>query len=53
MGAHTFRNDLFEGYKANRPAPRQNFYPSLIWQEMYLNSLAGKTTEWLVWKQMI
>ena len=21
MGAHTFRNELFEGYKANRPAP--------------------------------
>lgn len=21
MGAHTFRNDIFEGYKANRPAP--------------------------------
>lgn len=27
MGAHTFRNDLFEGYKANRPAPAPELLP--------------------------
>lgn len=27
MGAHTFRNDLFEGYKANRPAPQEEMLP--------------------------
>ncbi|MEK4627469.1 5'-3' exonuclease [Solibacillus sp. FSL R7-0682] len=27
MGAHTFRNDLFEGYKANRPAPPEEMLP--------------------------
>ena len=27
MGAHTFRNDLYEGYKANRPAPPEEMLP--------------------------
>ncbi len=27
MGAHTFRNDLFGGYKANRPAPPEEMLP--------------------------
>lgn len=27
MGAHTFRNDIFEGYKANRPAPPVEMEP--------------------------
>lgn len=27
MGAHTFRNDLFDGYKANRPAPPAEMLP--------------------------
>ncbi len=27
MGMHTFRNDLFEGYKANRPAPPEEMLP--------------------------
>lgn len=27
MGMHTFRNDLFDGYKANRPAPPEEMLP--------------------------
>lgn len=27
MGSHTFRNDLFDGYKANRPAPQPEMVP--------------------------
>lgn len=27
MGAHTFRNDLYEGYKSNRPAPPEEMLP--------------------------
>lgn len=27
MGAHTFRNELFEGYKANRPSPPEELVP--------------------------
>lgn len=27
MGAHTFRNELFDGYKANRPAPAPELLP--------------------------
>lgn len=27
MGAHTFRNDLFDGYKANRPEPAPELLP--------------------------
>ena len=27
MGAHTFRNDIFDGYKANRPAPPVEMEP--------------------------
>ena len=27
MGSHTFRNDLYDGYKANRPAPPEEMLP--------------------------
>lgn len=27
MGSHTFRNELFDGYKANRPAPPEEMLP--------------------------
>jgi 5'-3' exonuclease len=27
MGMHTFRNDLFDGYKSNRPAPPEEMLP--------------------------
>ncbi|MEE1131599.1 MAG: 5'-3' exonuclease [Caryophanon sp.] len=27
MGAHTFRNELYDGYKANRPAPPEEMKP--------------------------
>lgn len=27
MGAHTFRNELYDGYKANRPAPPEEMLP--------------------------
>ncbi len=27
MGAHTFRNELFDGYKANRPSPPEEMLP--------------------------
>ncbi|MFJ7915375.1 MULTISPECIES: 5'-3' exonuclease H3TH domain-containing protein [unclassified Lysinibacillus] len=27
MGAHTFRNELFDGYKANRPSPPEEMQP--------------------------
>jgi 5'-3' exonuclease len=27
MGMHTFRNDLFDGYKSNRPAPPEEMIP--------------------------
>ncbi|WP_179860869.1 5'-3' exonuclease [Bhargavaea cecembensis] len=42
MGAYTFRNDLYEGYKANRPAPPEEMGPQF---EM------GRESAWLLgWK---
>lgn len=42
MGAHTFRNDLFEGYKSNRPAPPEDMRHQF--------DLAKRTSEQLGWK---
>lgn len=42
MGAHTFRTDLFEGYKANRPAPPEDM--------LHQFDLAKKVSEQLGWK---
>lgn len=42
MGAHTFRNDLFDGYKANRPAPPEEMLPQF--------DLAKEVSELLGWK---
>lgn len=42
MGAHTFRNDLFEGYKANRPAPPEEMVPQF--------DMAKEVSELLGWQ---
>lgn len=42
MGAHTFRNDLFDGYKANRPAPPDDM--------LHQFDLAKQVSEQLGWK---
>lgn len=42
MGAHTFRNDLFEGYKANRPAPPEELVPQF--------DMAREASEVMGWK---
>ncbi|MTD31764.1 5'-3' exonuclease [Planomicrobium sp. YIM 101495] len=42
MGAHTFRTDLFEGYKANRPAPPDDM--------LHQFDLAKDISEALGWK---
>ena len=42
MGSHTFRNDLFDGYKANRPAPPEEMLPQF--------DLAKEVSELLGWK---
>ncbi|HSI67188.1 MAG TPA: 5'-3' exonuclease H3TH domain-containing protein [Planococcus sp. (in: firmicutes)] len=42
MGAHTFRNDMFEGYKSNRPAPPDDMKHQF--------GLAQKVSEQLGWK---
>ena len=42
MGAHTFRTDLFDGYKANRPAPPEDM--------LHQFDLAKKVSEQLGWK---
>ena len=42
MGAHTFRNDLFEGYKANRPAPPEELLPQF--------DMARSVSELIGWK---
>lgn len=42
MGAHTFRNDLFDGYKANRPAPAPELLPQF--------DMARNFTELVGWK---
>ncbi len=41
MGVHTFRNDLFEGYKSNRPAPPEEMLPQF--------DLAKDISEMLGW----
>lgn len=42
MGAHTFRTDMFEGYKANRPAPPEDM--------LHQFDLAKTVSEQLGWK---
>ena len=42
MGAKTFRNDLFDGYKANRPAPPVELVPQF--------DMAREVSELLGWK---
>ena len=42
MGAQTFRNDLFEGYKANRPAPAPELMPQF--------DMARSVSEMIGWK---
>ncbi len=42
MGAHTFRNDLFDGYKANRPAPPEELVPQF--------DMAREVSEMIGWK---
>ncbi len=41
MGMHTFRNDLFEGYKSNRPAPPEEMLPQF--------DMAKEVAEMLGW----
>ncbi|CAM5214478.1 5'-3' exonuclease OS=Ureibacillus acetophenoni OX=614649 GN=SAMN05877842_10975 PE=4 SV=1 [Ureibacillus acetophenoni] len=42
MGAHTFRNELFDGYKANRPAPPEEMLPQF--------DMAKEISELIGWK---
>lgn len=42
MSAHTFRNDLFDGYKANRPAPPEELVPQF--------DMAREVSEMIGWK---
>ncbi|TAA71925.1 5'-3' exonuclease [Planococcus salinarum] len=42
MGAHTFRTDLFDGYKANRPAPPEDM--------LHQFDLAKSVSEQLGWR---
>jgi len=42
MGAQTFRNDLYEGYKANRPAPAPELVPQF--------DMARSVSELIGWK---
>jgi len=42
MGAQTFRNDLFDGYKANRPAPAPELVPQF--------DMARNVSELIGWK---
>ena len=42
MSAHTFRNDLFDGYKANRPAPAPELVPQF--------DMARSVSELIGWK---
>lgn len=41
MGMHTFRNDIFEGYKSNRPAPPEEMVPQF--------DMAKEISEMLGW----
>lgn len=42
MGVHTFRNDLFDGYKANRPSPPDELKPQF--------DMAKEVSEMIGWK---
>lgn len=42
MGVHTFRNELFDGYKANRPSPPEELIPQF--------DMAKEVTEIMGWK---
>ncbi|KGR78202.1 5'-3' exonuclease [Ureibacillus manganicus] len=42
MGAQTFRNELFDGYKANRPAPPEEMLPQF--------DMAKEVSEMIGWK---
>lgn len=42
MGMHTFRNDLFDGYKANRPAPPDEMLPQF--------DMAKEVSEMIGWR---
>lgn len=42
MGTHTFRNDLYDGYKANRPAPPEEIVPQF--------DMAKEVSSMLGWK---
>ena len=42
MAAHTFRNDLYDGYKANRPAPPEELVPQF--------DMARSVSELIGWK---
>lgn len=42
MGAHTFRNELFDGYKANRPAPPEEMLPQF--------DMAKEVSQMMGWK---
>lgn len=42
MGVHTFRNDLFDGYKANRPSPPEQLIPQF--------DMAKEVCELMGWK---
>lgn len=42
MGVHTFRNELFDGYKANRPAPPDELKPQF--------DMAREVSEMIGWK---
>lgn len=42
MGMHTFRNELFEGYKANRPAPPEEMLPQF--------DMAKEVSEMIGWQ---
>lgn len=42
MGMHTFRNDLYDGYKANRPAPPEEMLPQF--------DMAKEVSEMIGWQ---
>lgn len=44
MGANTFRNELFEGYKMNRSEPPEEMIPQF--------DMAKEVSEWIGWKNI-
>ncbi|MFC5560121.1 5'-3' exonuclease H3TH domain-containing protein [Ureibacillus thermophilus] len=44
MGTHTFRNELFDGYKANRSNPPEEMIPQF--------DMAKEVSEWIGWKNI-